>query len=145
MQPLAQGTPWVACGSNVGEISIWDPRRARGAISSRERGEVVAGQVHSITSHKADLSALALHGAAPLVASGSRNQFIKLYDLHALRESGGAARELSTIRYFDGFLGSRIGAVTCLAFHPTRVLLAVGATDSLLSIYASSNDGYQYE
>lgn len=46
-------------------------------------------------------------------------------------------RELSTIRYFDGFLGARIGPVTCLAFHPKKVLLAVGATDTQLSIYSS--------
>ena len=44
-------------------------------------------------------------------------------------------RELHTIRYFDGFLGARIGPVTCLAFHPTKVLLAVGSTDSVVSVY----------
>jgi hypothetical protein len=45
--------------------------------------------------------------------------------------------QVHSIRYFDGFLGARIGPVTCLAFHPTRMLLAVGSTDSLLSIYGS--------
>ena len=74
--------------------------------------------------------------SVPLLASGSRNQFIKLYDLSAMRDSG-QARELSTIRYFDGFLGARIGPVTCLAIHPQKVLLGVGATDSVVSIYSA--------
>ena len=77
-----------------------------------------------------------MHPAAPLCASGSRSQFIKLYDLHATRDNG-HARELSTIRYFDGFLGARIGAVTALAFHPSRVLFAVGSADSYLTVYAA--------
>jgi hypothetical protein len=86
--------------------------------------------------------------------------------------------ELSLIRYHDGFLGQRIGPVSCLAFHPyveqkrkkreslslcvcacvffivttplssflkmrfylslsrLHILLAAGATDSMISIYA---------
>ena len=47
------------------------------------------------------------------------------------------ARELSTIRYFDGFLGARIGPVTTLSFHPQKVLLGVGAIDSVVSIYSA--------
>ena len=71
--------------------------------------------MHSITSHRSGLSALVLHPHAPRLASASRNQFIKLFDVHTLRSGGdgggggGGARELDTIRYFDGFLGARIG------------------------------------
>ena len=45
--------------------------------------------------------------------SGSASQMIKVYSL------GGA--NLSTIRYHDGFMGQRIGPISCLAFHPHRV------------------------
>ena len=61
------------------------------------------------------------------MAVGSRAQFVKL-----LTYSG---EQLGMIRYHDGFLGQRIGPVSCLAFHPTKVLLAAGATDSIVSIY----------
>ena len=81
--------------------------------------------------------------------SGSHNQFIKVFNL--------SGETLSTIRYHDGFLGQvsihaggrnvvfilyfwsyfqRIGPVSCLAFHPHKMFLAAGATDSIVSIYA---------
>jgi regulator-associated protein of mTOR len=69
-----------------------------------------------------------------------------------------SGEEVSLIRYHDGFLGQRIGPVSCLAFHPYvhskknilyyafltfivffcryQILLAAGATDSIISIYA---------
>ena len=50
---------------------------------------------------------------------------------------GGSVRELSTIRYFDGFLGARIGPVSALCFHPSKTMLAVGATDSVLSLFGT--------
>jgi WD40 repeat protein len=117
--------------------------------------------LHWAGSQKAGLSALTLHGQAPLLATGSRNQYIKLYDASALKNDGGSAREIATIRYFDGFLGARIGPVhggalwrrraakfayeggrlsrqvNALAFHPRKVLLAVGSTDSTVSVYSS--------
>ena len=46
-------------------------------------------------------------------SSGSASQMIKVYNL-----DGG---NLSTIRYHDGFMGQRIGPISCLEFHPHRV------------------------
>ena len=140
---LADGSPWVAAATPQGDIAVWDWRRAvtaQHAVVGNAQPPAASGSsggVHPITSHRALLSALTLHPHLPRVASGSRNQFIKLFDIQALRE-GGAAKEVHSIRYFDGFLGARIGPVTCLAFHPTRMLLAVGATDSVLSIYGTA-------
>ena len=59
------------------------------------------------------MTALAAHPNAPLLASGSHNQFIKV-----MTRDG---EQLSVIRYHDGFLGQRIGPVSCLAFHPNQV------------------------
>ncbi|CAM9571444.1 unnamed protein product, partial [Heterosigma akashiwo] len=55
-------------------------------------------------------SAWAVHPALPLMASGSRMQFVKTYTL------GGEA--LGLIRYHDGFLGQRIGR--CWPWPSTR-------------------------
>ena len=93
-----------------------------------------SGGVHPITSHRALLSALTLHPHLPRVASGSRNQFIKLFDTSRVGDEG--VRELNTIRYFDGFLGARIAPVTCLSFHPTKLILASGSTDAVISLFA---------
>ena len=61
--------------------------------------------------------------------SGSHNQFIKVF-----RSDG---EQLALIRYHEGFLGERIGPVSCLAFHPHRLILAAGATDSVVAVYSS--------
>lgn len=48
----------------------------------------------------------------------------------------GGPREMSTVRYYEGFLGARIAPVTALAFHPVRHMLVTGATDGALTLYA---------
>ena len=73
------------------------------------------------------MTALAVHDHAPVLASGSHNQFIKVFGMDG--------NTLSTIRYHDGFLGQRIGPVSCLTFHPYRMFLAAGATDSIVAVY----------
>jgi hypothetical protein len=102
---------WVAAASPQGDIALWDWRRAVAASTGQQLGGHggadgsggghgggahggASSGMHSITSHRALLSALALHPLLPRLASGSRNQFIKLFDIHALRE-GGAAKEVT--------------------------------------------------
>eukprot|EP00466_Bigelowiella_natans_P016229 jgi/Bigna1/74934/fgenesh1_pg.31_\ len=80
-------------------------------------------------SEKIPLSSFAVHDFAPLLALGSRNQQIQLYNI----DSGSA---LDTIKYHIGFLEHRIGAVSALSFHPNRIMLAAGAADSYLSVYS---------
>ncbi|RXM36765.1 Regulatory-associated protein of mTOR [Acipenser ruthenus] len=60
------------------------------------------------------LTALDIHPQANLIACGSMNQFIAVYN-----SSGDV---ISNIKYYDGFMGQRIGAISCLAFHPYWVL-----------------------
>lgn len=38
------------------------------------------------------------------------NQFIAVYNTNG--------DVISNIKYYDGFMGQRIGAISCLAFHP---------------------------
>uniref|UniRef100_A0A8C2ESC0 Regulatory-associated protein of mTOR n=1 Tax=Cyprinus carpio TaxID=7962 RepID=A0A8C2ESC0_CYPCA len=60
---------------------------------------------------------------------GSMNQFIAVYN------SNGDV--ISNIKYYDGFMGQRIGAISCLAFHPYWPHLAVGSNDYYMSIYSA--------
>lgn len=68
------------------------------------------------------MTALALHNHAPMLASGTHNQYIKIFDLKG--------EPKGMIRYHEGFIGQRIGPVSCLTFHPNRLALAAGFTDS---------------
>uniref|UniRef100_A0A7S0LGL0 Uncharacterized protein n=1 Tax=Coccolithus braarudii TaxID=221442 RepID=A0A7S0LGL0_9EUKA len=119
----------LAFGAENGDIIVCDPRKAGGDDGAAALlGE--SSHLTPIDGHKSSLSSLALHPEVPLLASASRNQLIKLFDL-------GRGRELGTIRYFDGFLGARIGPVSCLAFHPTKKMLATGSFESTLCIYSA--------
>ncbi|KAG5853718.1 hypothetical protein ANANG_G00029100 [Anguilla anguilla] len=75
------------------------------------------------------LTALDIHPHANLFACGSMNQFIAVYN-----SSGDV---ISNIKYYDGFMGQRIGAISCLAFHPYWPHLAVGSNDYYMSIYSA--------
>lgn len=75
------------------------------------------------------LSAAAVHPLAGLVACGLTNQSVNVYDLKGT--------PLNTIKFHEGFMGSRIGPVSCLAFHPLRCALSVGTRDSCVSVYVS--------
>ncbi|XP_014350207.1 regulatory-associated protein of mTOR isoform X3 [Latimeria chalumnae] len=74
------------------------------------------------------LTALDIHPQANLFACGSMNQFIAVYNANG--------DVISNIKYYDGFMGQRIGAITCLAFHPYWPHLAVGSNDYYMSIYS---------
>ncbi|XP_030064455.1 regulatory-associated protein of mTOR [Microcaecilia unicolor] len=74
------------------------------------------------------LTALDIHPQANLFACGSMNQFIAVYN--------GNGELISNIKYYDGFMGQRIGAISCLAFHPHWPHLAVGSNDYCMSVYS---------
>eukprot|EP00960_Hanusia_phi_P064316 765762-Hanusia_phi.AAC.4 len=94
--------------------------------------------------HKERITAMALHPYAPVLAAGSDAQMVGcphvgyvLIDLQVnVISTGGEV--LNTIKYHEGFLGQRIGPICSVAFHPLRLILAAGATDSIISIYSGS-------
>ncbi|CAI5732884.1 unnamed protein product [Peronospora destructor] len=110
------GRKELLTGSVTGELKFWDMRYPKSSVKSLE-------------AHRSPMTALAVHDYVPIFASGSHNQFIKVF-----RSDG---EQLALIRYHEGFLGERIGPISCLAFHPHRLFLAAGATDSVVAVYSS--------
>lgn len=51
-----------------------------------------------------------------LLCSGSMNQFTAIYN--------GSGELINHIKYYDGFMGQRVGAISCLAFHPHWVCVS---------------------
>ncbi|XP_023375399.1 regulatory-associated protein of mTOR [Pteropus vampyrus] len=74
------------------------------------------------------LTALDIHPQASLIACGSMNQFTAIYN--------GDGDLINNIKYYDGFMGQRVGAISCLAFHPHWPHLAVGSNDYYISVYS---------
>ncbi|TVU27393.1 hypothetical protein EJB05_30002, partial [Eragrostis curvula] len=109
----------IVSASQAGDIRFLDIRRA-------------AEPYLTIEAHRGSLTALAVHRHAPVVASGSAKQMIKVFSLEG--------EQLTIIRYQSSFMGQRIGSVNCLSFRPYKSLLAAGAGDNaLVSIYAEEN------
>ncbi|XVF84220.1 hypothetical protein PTKIN_Ptkin17bG0008200 [Pterospermum kingtungense] len=113
---LDQGKIVSAC--QAGDIQFLDIRNQRDTYLT-------------IDAHRGSLTALAVHRHAPIIASGSAKQLIKVFSLEG--------EQLGTIRYQHTFMAQKIGSVSCLTFHPYQVLLAAGAADSCVSIYADDN------
>ncbi|XP_019413125.1 PREDICTED: regulatory-associated protein of TOR 1-like isoform X2 [Lupinus angustifolius] len=81
---------------------------------------------------RGSLTALAAHKHAPIIASGSaKQQFIEVFNLEG--------DQLGTIRHYPTLMAQKIGAISCLAFHPYQLLLAAGAADTCVSIYADDH------
>ncbi|XP_010264478.1 PREDICTED: regulatory-associated protein of TOR 1-like isoform X2 [Nelumbo nucifera] len=108
----------IVSASQAGDIQFLDIRNQADAYLT-------------IDAHRGSLTALAVHRHAPIIASGSAKQLIKVFSL-----DGG---QLGTIRYHPTFMAQKIGSVSCLTFHPYQVLLAAGAVDACVSIYADDN------
>ncbi|XP_041364724.1 regulatory-associated protein of mTOR-like isoform X2 [Gigantopelta aegis] len=106
----------IISSSTGGDIRFWDPR----FTESVRVLPVLQG-----------LTAMDIHPRADVIACGSVSQSISVFN-----QSGD---NLSTMKYYEGFLGQRIGTISCLAFHPYSVKLAVGSTDSFVSVYATSS------
>lgn len=110
----------IVSASQAGDIQFLDIRNPAEAYLT-------------IDAHRGSLTALAVHRHAPVIASGSAKQIVKVFSLEGT--------QLSIIKYYPTFMGQKIGAVSSLTFHPYRVLLAAGAADACVSIYA--DDSYQ--
>ncbi|CAE1248564.1 RAPTOR [Acanthosepion pharaonis] len=104
----------IVTSSSAGDIRFWDMRSP--------------DSVRKIQTQQG-LSAMELHQYADVIACGSNQAIVILNH---------AGEQRSVIKNHEGFLGQRIGPVRCLTFHPYKVKLAAGCTDSLVSVYSTA-------
>uniref|UniRef100_A0A7N0VD95 Raptor N-terminal CASPase-like domain-containing protein n=1 Tax=Kalanchoe fedtschenkoi TaxID=63787 RepID=A0A7N0VD95_KALFE len=110
----------LVSASQAGDVQVIDMRYSKGSYASFE-------------AHKGSLTAFAIHRHAPIIASGSARQLIKVYSLEG--------DLLGSMQNSPIFMPQKTGPISCLAFHPYRMLLAAGTTDPFVSIFA--DDKYQ--
>uniref|UniRef100_A0A5K1VKE3 Regulatory associated protein of MTOR complex 1 n=1 Tax=Callithrix jacchus TaxID=9483 RepID=A0A5K1VKE3_CALJA len=110
----------IVAGLGDGSIRVYDRRMA---LSECVNGDVrifdprMPESVNVLQIVKG-LTALDIHPQADLIACGSVNQFTAIYN--------GNGELINNIKYYDGFMGQRVGAISCLAFHPHWVSAAGG-------------------
>uniref|UniRef100_A0A7S3GZW4 Uncharacterized protein n=1 Tax=Spumella elongata TaxID=89044 RepID=A0A7S3GZW4_9STRA len=116
---------------------------AQEVITSSVRGAVKFWDIRSWRTYKtldvqkSPLTSMSVHNCAPIIATGSHAQFIKILTF-------GGEQLGNIIKYHDGFLGQRMGPITSLTFHPHRMMLAASAADCIISIYATADDTHTH-
>lgn len=120
---LRADVPEVIIGSVRGSVKFWDLRTMR----THKTLEV----------QKSPITSMAVHNCAPIMATGSHAQFIKILTL-------GGEQLGNIIKYYDGFLGERIGPISSLAFHPYKLLLAASSTTGLISLYHAGDSHHHH-
>ncbi|XP_064478039.1 regulatory-associated protein of mTOR-like [Ornithodoros turicata] len=108
--------------------------RDRRIISGSVSGDVRFWELGQTTSHRTvktgtDVTAMAVHPAFDIFACGSANQQISVFN-----DEG---QSIGHIKHHDWFIGQRVGSVACLAFHPLKMCLASGSTDTIVSVYST--------
>jgi WD40 repeat protein len=113
--PVSHG--FVSCLNVLkpdGEMCLWDLR--------------VASPVSVVQATRPDMSCLAVHNFAPLIAAGSSDKrYIQIMDLHG--------EQIERLLYHSGFAGKTLGPIRCLDFHNTSMLLAAGTADHDVSVF----------
>lgn len=102
----------IISGCVAGDLKFWDLR--------------YPSSTRSLNVQRGNITALAGHPRVPMLVTGSHAQYIKMFALDG--------DTLSIIKYHESN-SQRIGPISCLSFHPNRLLLAAGSTDEIVSIY----------
>jgi len=108
----------LVSGSATGEVIVSDLRMTAASLAK-----------FTAIGNKMSLDALAVHDFAPVLAAGSANQLINIYDLNGTL--------LKTVKHHKGFMGNRVGPVSSLAFHPIQQCLAASGSNSFISILSA--------
>nr|CAB3265778.1 regulatory-associated protein of mTOR-like [Phallusia mammillata] len=113
---------FLLTASEQGDIKLWDVRKM-GKEAYRTIRNHKAGSVRFVD----------VHPNLPVIACGTATPSINFLGIDG--------EELCGVKYYDGFLGQRIGQVTCMTFHPWLATLAVGTADSNLTVYSGESKG----
>lgn len=123
------------CGETIvstdceGEIHLWDVRVSGTSLSTLT-------DMHSpMRPHQSDLAAMAVHPSGNYIVTGSTSKCVRLFDADALEKEHLVIRNRSSQARKGGL--ERITAAVSLAFHQEEYALAVGCTDSSVTLYGT--------
>ena len=111
----------LVLGYRSGSISFVDCRMVGSRLQSSLHRTI---EGHS----KGDMTTLSSHRHAPLFATATASQVVKVWSMRG--------EQVAVVRAHTSFLSQRIGPVTCLAFAPYGLNLCSGGLDKLCAIYS---------
>lgn len=114
-----------------------DTRMAGGTLSTAQSASAPAPGLSEVTSAatvkalcahtKGGVSSLVAHAHAPLLATGTAHQVVKVWT--------DGCEVVGAIRAQSSHLASKMGPVTCMAWHPCQPLLGAGGGDGVVAVY----------
>ncbi|XP_077490402.1 regulatory associated protein of MTOR complex 1 isoform X1 [Amblyomma americanum] len=104
----------ITSGCVTGDVRFW------------ELGQSCS--THALSTH-VDMTAMAVHPTFDAFACGSASQQISVFNKEG--------DNMGSIRHHDWFINQRVGPVCCLAFHPYKMCLASGSSDSIIGVYTT--------
>ncbi|XP_044728718.1 cleavage stimulation factor subunit 1 [Chrysoperla carnea] len=117
----------IATGSVDASIKILDVERmlAKSAPEEVETGRETTGHpvIRTLYDHMEEVTALEFHPRDPILASGSRDFTVKLFDI----SKASVKKAYKTI--------TDVEAIRCLAFHPAGEHILVGTSHPVLRLY----------
>lgn len=105
----------LVSGGMIGDIRRWDMRTTR-VIMNMDVG-------------RAGATALDVHSSTNLVAVSTSDQSVRIFT--------NDGNSIANLKYHDGFLAQRLGPIAALAFHPRRLMLSIGSTDGIVSLFSA--------
>nr|XP_018672805.1 regulatory-associated protein of mTOR-like isoform X1 [Ciona intestinalis] len=113
-------TNMILTASEEGDIKLWDFRMLTSDPLRTMRNTSAVRQ-------------LDVHPNLSIIACGSADHSINFMNLDGV--------DLGSVKYYEGFLGQRLGLASCMRFHPLLANLAVGTADSYLTVYSGELKG----
>ncbi|XP_078483485.1 regulatory-associated protein of mTOR-like [Ciona intestinalis] len=113
-------TNMLLTASEEGDIKLWDFR-------------MLTSDPLRIMRNTSAVRHLDVHPNLSIIACGSADHSINFMNLDGV--------DLGSVKYYEGFLGQRLGLASCMRFHPLLANLAVGTADSYLTVYSGEVKG----
>ncbi|EPX74876.1 WD repeat protein [Schizosaccharomyces octosporus yFS286] len=120
LEMQSSGMRELISASTDGEVKLWDIRSNHSLLT--------------IPAHANNLTSLSTHSHAPVFATGSSNQYVKVWSTDG--------KNINTFRESSRFLThSKLGGLSCLKFHPHHLMLACGdSTDNRINFYSCNKN-----
>ncbi|KAI5480372.1 WD repeat protein, regulatory associated protein of mTOR [Pseudohyphozyma bogoriensis] len=116
------GNRELLSGGLGGEVCLWDIR--------------LSEPIRTLVAHQGGMSQLAVHEHAPVFATSSAANIVKVWNMNGVDDE-----PISKFRNSAGFMTQRTFPMTSMAFHPHHMILGCASEDSHINTFQIENYG----
>ena len=128
----------IYTASYSGEMCFWDLRKTKSDVEEADYLNMPRYQTlgpdppntREVVSSM--LRTVAFHNYAPVMACGSHDQGIKIWNTWG--------DKLNDIKFHEGFMGQKVGPSVSLQFHPFEYKLVSAGQDNCVTVYGKATD-----